>query len=145
MKFGQLIEHSQRKIFFKNYAKNEGGELVPGRFLFFKEALYQVKASGLQLFRQPSNQHTIETNCLKLHTIDPEIRSILFFQIRVWEQSPQCILCMIYTYSSRYILVTYQISLPGYFYILSYWAMYVLQLFVNQVVMSWILKLIFSF
>ena len=43
--------------------------------------------------------------------------------------------------SSCYILLTSQISLHGCLYFLRYWAMYVLQLFVNQVVTSWILKL----
>ena len=40
MKFGQLIEHPERNIFFKNYAESEAGKLVPDSFLFFKEALY---------------------------------------------------------------------------------------------------------
>ena len=38
--------------------------------------------------------------------------------------------------SSCYILLTDQISLPGCLYLLRYWAICVLQLFVNQVVMS---------
>ena len=40
MKFAQLIEHPREIFFFKNYAKNEAGKLVPDRFLFFKKALY---------------------------------------------------------------------------------------------------------
>ena len=40
------------------------------------------------------------------------------------------------------VLLTGQISLPG---CLRYWAIYVLQLFVNQVVTSWILKVTLSF
>ena len=36
-------------FFFKNYAENETGILVSDLFLFFKEALYNVKASGPQL------------------------------------------------------------------------------------------------
>ena len=36
-------------FFFKNYAENEAGRLVPDLFLFFKYALYDVKASGLPL------------------------------------------------------------------------------------------------
>ena len=42
MKFGQLIENKiPREIFFfKNYAENEAGKLVPDRFLFFFKALY---------------------------------------------------------------------------------------------------------
>ena len=34
---------------FKNHAKNEVlGRLIPDLFLFFKKALYEVKASDLQ-------------------------------------------------------------------------------------------------
>ena len=35
MKLGQLIEHN-KIFFFKNYAENEAGGLVPDLFLFFK-------------------------------------------------------------------------------------------------------------
>ena len=49
MKFGQLIEYNKINIFFKNHAENEAGRLVPDHFLFFKKALYKVKASGLQI------------------------------------------------------------------------------------------------
>ena len=38
MKFGQVIEHNKRNTFFKNYAKNEVGRVVPDVFLFFKKA-----------------------------------------------------------------------------------------------------------
>ena len=38
MKPGQLIEYNKRKIFFKNYAENESGRLVPDLFLFFENA-----------------------------------------------------------------------------------------------------------
>ena len=37
IKFGQLIEHNKRNTFFKNYAKNEVGRVVPDVFLFFKK------------------------------------------------------------------------------------------------------------
>ena len=49
MKFGQLIECNKRNIFFKNHAEKERGRLGPDLFLFFEKALYEVKASGLQL------------------------------------------------------------------------------------------------
>ena len=50
MKFGQLLEHNKRNIFFfKNHAENETGRLVPDLFLFFEKALYEIKGSGLQL------------------------------------------------------------------------------------------------
>ena len=35
--------------FFKNHAENEAGRLVPNLFLFFKKALYEIKANGMQL------------------------------------------------------------------------------------------------
>ena len=56
-------------------------------------------------------------------------------------------LCMIFQekYSSCYILLTDQISLPGRFYFLRYWAICALQMFVDQVMTSWILKLTLSF
>ena len=39
MKPGQLIKYNKRNIFFfKNYAENEAGRLVPDLFLFFKNA-----------------------------------------------------------------------------------------------------------
>ena len=37
MKLGQLLEYNKKNIFFKNYAKNEAGRLVPDLFLFFKK------------------------------------------------------------------------------------------------------------
>ena len=36
-------------FFLKNQAENEAGRLVPDLFLSFKKALYEVKASRLQL------------------------------------------------------------------------------------------------
>ena len=37
MKFGQIIEHffEREKFFFKNYARNEAGKLVPDRSFVF--------------------------------------------------------------------------------------------------------------
>ena len=48
MKFGQLIEHNERHLFFKNHTKSETGKLIPDLFLFFEKALYEVKTSCLQ-------------------------------------------------------------------------------------------------
>ena len=138
-------------FFFKNHDEIEAGKLALGRYLYFKKVLNQEKASGLQLnftiFRQPSNQHGIETNCFKIYTIDPEICSILIFQIRVLKQFLQHILCMIFQQkcSPCYILLIDQFSLPVSLYFLRYWATCALQLFVNQVVTSWILKLTLFF
>ena len=46
MKFGQVIKIARQIFFFKHHAENEPRKLV---FLFFKKALYEVKASDLEL------------------------------------------------------------------------------------------------
>ena len=38
VKFGQLIEYNMRDFFFKNYAENKAGRLVPDLSLFFKKS-----------------------------------------------------------------------------------------------------------
>ena len=43
-KCGQSIEYNKKK-----YEENDAGRLLPDLSLFFKNALYEVKASGLQL------------------------------------------------------------------------------------------------
>ena len=42
MKSGKLI-----MFFFENHVENQAGRLFPELFLFFKKALYEVKATGL--------------------------------------------------------------------------------------------------
>ena len=50
MKFGYLKKKITREIFFfKNHAENWKRRLVPDLSLFFKNALYVVKARSLQL------------------------------------------------------------------------------------------------
>ena len=70
MKFGQLIEYNKINNSLKNHVKNEVGRLVPDLFFLFQKALYEVKASGLQLsfniFREPSTWYTVKTNYKKL-------------------------------------------------------------------------------
>ena len=71
-------------MFFKNHA---GYEADP--FLFFKKALYKVKASGLQLsfdiFRYLAYN---KDKLIKLKIINPEMCLILIFSLHL-------ILCMI--------------------------------------------------
>ena len=50
-----------------------------------------------------------------------------------------------YDFSTKIFLMFDQILLPGCVNFWRYWALFVLQSFVYQVVMSWILKLILSF
>ena len=53
MRFGQKKrknrEIKREIVFFKNDAENGAVKLVPDLFLFLRNALYKVKASGLQL------------------------------------------------------------------------------------------------
>ena len=83
MKFVQLIKYNNRNIFLKNHTQNEAVTVALDHFLFFKKALYEVKASGLQhifnTFWKPSTWHTIKTNCIKPSTINPGICSSLIF------------------------------------------------------------------
>ena len=48
MKFGQVIEYNKKNIFFKSHRENETARLVPGLFLLFEKALFEIKKSGLQ-------------------------------------------------------------------------------------------------
>ena len=45
MKIGQLIEYKVKIFFSKIHAKSEVRRLVPDLFLFFKNVLYEIKAS----------------------------------------------------------------------------------------------------
>ena len=68
-------------FFFKNHGENEAKRIVPNLFLFFKIALYKVKASSATLFfsyfGRTSLGHTIKTNCMTFLTVDSEKCSIL--------------------------------------------------------------------
>ena len=151
MKLGQLIEYNKRNFFFKNHTENKTGRLIPDLFLFFKRALYKIKASHLQLsfniFRQFSACDTIKKSCLKLYIIDPEVCSIFIFQKRLQEQILRNILRIIFQEKrfSCYVLLTSQMLWFDSHYFLRYWAICVLQMFVKQAMTSKILKLILSF
>ena len=49
MKFGQAIEYYKRNTFLQKSCRNVAERLVPDIFLVLKEALDEVKASGLQV------------------------------------------------------------------------------------------------
>ena len=92
------------------------------------------------------NSHTKcggETSPRPFHFILSFFRKIK----RSGKQSPCLIFCIIFEekYLSCYILLIDQISVSGYLYFVRYWAICVLQLFVNQVMTSQLLKLTLSF
>ena len=119
---------------FKNHAENEAGRLVPELFLWFKKALYEVKASGLQLsfniFWYFSTWLAFNNNKL-YKTLDYWCRDmlVLIFQKGVWEVllwskvSVTLFWFFKQKYFSCYILLTDQISLHDCLYLLSiYWS-----------------------
>ena len=74
IKFGQLKLYKES---FKSHGENETRRLVPDLFLFFKNALYKVKAKGRHLcfdmIGGPRLGHTIKTNFITFRTVDPKI------------------------------------------------------------------------
>ena len=98
MKFVQVIEYNKKKIFFKNDTENQGGITALDLFLFFKKALYEVKAKGLPLsfnniFRWPSTCHSIKTNYAKLQTIGPDPANIYLFKVNNRNTRRRCEIC----------------------------------------------------
>ena len=67
MRFVKLIEYNVRIFFLKNHTENEAGQLVPGPF--FLISIISIH------FCSPRLRHTIQTNCINIQTIDPEICS----------------------------------------------------------------------
>ena len=148
MQFRKLIEYNTRNIFLQISCRKWGRETSSRPFLFFKIALYEVKASGLQLsfniFQWPSAWYTTK----KLFRLLIQIYS-LFLVFRkgsgnsfstifcVWFFKKKCFSC--------YILLTQQIALSDFLYFLWYWAICVLEWFLSQVVTLWILKLTLFF
>ena len=138
MRFGQLIEYNKRNIFRK--AERNNSRLL-------SEALYEVKASGLQfsfnIFRQPLTWHTIKTRCKTLGKWS-KIRSILEKDLET-VFPPHFVYDFLQKWFSCYTRLTGIIQLFGCLYFLRYWAISGLKLFDSQVVTSWIIKLTLSF
>ena len=62
------MEYKKMNNFFKNHAENEAGRLDLDLFLFFKKALYELKARVSTNFclKLVLNLANNETNCIKL-------------------------------------------------------------------------------
>ena len=136
MKFGQLIECNTRNIFLEKSYTNCGVETRPRPFSeklnwpyicinglkFFAVCFYCMQSWGLSKY--------IET---KLQLSNIETKQLVFlphhFPYNFWKK---IFLCLNF--------INCQISLSGCFYFAKYLAIYVLQLFVNQVMRLWILK-----
>ena len=64
-------------MFLRNNSEIEAGRLVPNLLLFFKKALYEVKASGLSsvlIYIDSPQLGLQQKQAIRLKTVDPEIR-----------------------------------------------------------------------
>ena len=121
MKFGQLIEYNGRNIFLQKSCRKWGRETSSRPFKKLQiRGKQKVSIFILKYFGRPQLGHKIKANCVTFQTVDLEIRSILNFCKRVWNELPHQILCMIFQqkYSSCYTLLTDKILLSGCRYIL---------------------------
>ena len=150
MKFGQLLEYNIRNIFLgKSHTKCDG-EAIPRPLSKNRNRTYlcvnSLKFYPISFYCMPSwaISQNIET---KPQTICFYF-TLSFFLKRGLELDSlphflhnfcRKIFFLLYT------LLTEEISLSGCLYFVRYWAICALQLFVNQVVTSWILKLTLSF
>ena len=63
-----MIEYNKNSNFPQNLAQNDARRLVPDLFLFFRKALYEAKAIGLQLsFKYISRVPNLANNTNKLY------------------------------------------------------------------------------
>ena len=113
-------------IFFNNHGEKDAGRLGPDLLLFFRKALYKVRASCQHLkpklvfiyFGTPQPEPAIKKNCITFNTVDPddpEICSIFIFCKRIWEWLLHQILCTIFQekYFSCFNPLTDQILLSS--------------------------------
>ena len=138
MKFGQLIEYNKRNIFLQKLCKKWGRETSSRPlFVFLKSFILGKSKWPAAWFYYISIALKLAYNRNKLfktlHYWSRDTFNFDFSDKRLGIVSP-----------AHYVL-TDQISLPGCLYFFRYWVMCVLQLYVNQVVTSWILKSTISF
>ena len=150
MKFVQLIEYNKRNIFLQTSCKKWGRGTNSRPLFIFLKKIYEVKASGLQFsFNIISIALNLAYNTNNLYkTLDYwYVLNFDFLEEDLAMDSPLHFAYISFQEKSFscYILLTDQISLSDGLYFLRYWGIFVLQLFVSQVVMSWILKLNLSF
>ena len=146
MKIGQLIEYNMRNIFREKSCKKYGEETIPRAnsraYLWIHSlnfyATYFYCMSSLELFS------ILKLRCRPLAFTS--YKAFLKKTKRVLELVPWFIFWIIFEekYLYRYVLLPDQLSLSDCFYFVRYWVTCVLQLFVDQVVTSKILKLTLS-
>ena len=129
-------------FFFRNHAENKAERLVPDFLLFFKKALCKVKKSkwSAAWLHYISIALKLAYNKNKLcNSLDYWSRDIPNFDVLEKSLGIVSPPHFAYDFSTKmflYILLIGQISLSEYLSFFRYWAICVLQLFVDQVVTS---------
>ena len=137
MKFGQLIVCNMRNILLEQSFTKCGGKTSPRPFseiLKLSISLDQQSKDLYSLLLFYGYRNISKLNCRPLaFTL-----SFLKKQKDVWNQSPSLIFRIIFAekYLTCYVLLIDQLSLSGCLYFVRYWAIFVLQLFVNQILRS---------
>ena len=135
-------------FFFRKHVKNNAGEAYSRPLFVFLKSFTRAKSKWstaqfqyilIALVIAAKKRKDRKSKLYKVYNIDPEMYSILIFWKRVWKQFIcNIFLCMIFQGKcvSCYISLTDQISLSDCLFFLRYWAKYVLQIFVSQVLTS---------
>ena len=151
MKPRQAIEYNWETFFLKNHAQSVVQTLVLDSFLKTQNWEYlwinRVKFHAFCFFCMPVwglskyIDKKLQTTCFYV------ILNFLKKQKETCNYYPCFISCIFFEekYFSSYILLIDQVSWSGCFYFVIYCAICVSQLFFNQAVASWILKLTLSF
>ena len=152
MKFGQLIEHLKGDIFLWKLCRKGGRETSSRQlFVFLKSFVLDKSKWSAAWFRYISTALRLAYNRNKLlKNLQYWSRDMLTFDfldkdLGIVFPAHFCMMISQKRCSWCYILLTGQMSFSGCLYFSSYWAICVLQLFVNQAMTSWILKLTLSF
>ena len=133
-----------RNIFLEKSYPNCGGETSPrpfsGKLNWAYLWIYSLKWYTVCFYRMASwglskyIETKLRTTCFHLILSFFETVSLPHFPYNFWKKYFLC-----------YVLLIDKISLSGCLYCVRYWTICVLQLFVEQVVTSWILNLTLSF
>ena len=138
MKFGQLVEYLKRNISLWKLCSTWGREISSRPLFVFQKSFILGKSKcSAAWFLYISIVYNRNKLFKILHHWSRDMLKFVFLDegLGIFLQH---ILCIIFQQkcSSWYIVLTDQISLSGCLYFLRYWAICVLQLFVNQVVTS---------
>ena len=133
-------------MWWKNYSQTLSWKIKSQEYLwinslkFYTVCFYCKPSWGLLKYIETK----LQTNCLYLILIFVQNKNKSGNTPRPPPPTCPCfIFCIVLEekYFSWYILLIGQVSLPCFLYFVKYWATFLLQLFLKQIMTSWILKL----